>query len=68
MPGRALADELPLGIVLDVTQCVADLLEHGDVGVCALEVADLVELTVRCGLRETLIGPPQQAGYSLCRR
>src|SRR2546430_6921113 len=67
VPSRAFADECPLGIPGDVAQRVADVMEDGDVGVRALEVADEVEITVRGGLGEALVGPPQQAGYPRCR-
>src|SRR5438094_974386 len=67
VPGGAFADECPLGISGDVTQRVADIMEDGDVGVRALEVADEVEIAVLRGLRDVLVGPPQQAGYPRCR-
>src|SRR2546422_7244044 len=46
VPGRALADEPPLGIARDVAQRGADLVERRHVGVAALEVGDEVVLAV----------------------
>src|SRR5437879_11313704 len=40
MPDRALADEAPFRVALDVTQRRAHLVEHRHVGVAALEVAE----------------------------
>ena len=50
MPRRALADELPFGILRDVPQSRADLVEGRDVLVSALEVADGVVGVTKAGV------------------
>src|SRR5439155_21586619 len=45
MPDRALAEEAPFRVALDVTQRRAHLVEHRRVGVAALELADEVVLS-----------------------
>src|SRR5256885_3765572 len=60
LPDRALADEAPFRVALDVAQRRAHLVEHRHVGVAALEVADEVVLPGGRRFGQALVRAPEE--------